>query len=98
MLKMPAILLSTLLACNAQSFAEDVDNYLNNAPDISDNPSQLQSIPMLQSLRNLKQQESRAPYVHDLKTAIKSELYLWNHKIYRWWTFSLPLMQVHHVI
>ncbi|OTG89475.1 M16 family metallopeptidase [Acinetobacter sp. ANC 3813] len=71
MLKISALMLYALLACATQSFAEDVDTYLNTAPDINDNPSQLQSIPMLQSLRNLKQQESRAPYVHDLKNRYK---------------------------
>lgn len=67
MQKITAPFMMALLAYSVSSFAEQTDTYLNTEPDINDNPSQLQSIPMLQSLRNLKQQESRAPYVQDLK-------------------------------
>lgn len=68
MQKIPAVLLLAALACAPAVFAEQADSYLSAEPDINDNPSQLQSIPLLQSLRNIsRQQEYRSPEVHDLK-------------------------------
>ncbi len=47
--------------------AVHAENYLDPQPDQNDNPSQLQSIPLLQSLKNLNpQREFQAPYIHDL--------------------------------
>ncbi|WP_353141497.1 M16 family metallopeptidase [Acinetobacter pragensis] len=66
-----AIIFIAMFACSSAIFAEQTDSYLNTEPDINDNPSQLQSIPVLQSLRNLKQLETHAPYVHDLKNRYK---------------------------
>src|SRR5690606_15586709 len=38
----------------------------------NDNPSQLQSIPLLQSLKNINQQQDfQAPYIHDLNNRYK---------------------------
>ncbi|WP_180090232.1 pitrilysin family protein [Acinetobacter sp. YH12219] len=44
------------------------ETYKENVPDLNDNPSQLQSIPMLQSLKNLQiDKDYRAPLVQMLK-------------------------------
>ncbi|WP_288688130.1 insulinase family protein [uncultured Acinetobacter sp.] len=57
--------LSVLSITSGLVFAE---SYTENIPDINDNPSQLQSIPMLQSLRNVQlEKEYRAPHVQELK-------------------------------
>ena len=41
-------------------------------PNQNDNPSQLQSIPLLQSLKNINQQRDfQAPYIHDLNNRYK---------------------------
>lgn len=68
MQKLPAVIFSAALACAPASFAEQADSYLSAEPDINDRPSLLQSIPLLQSLRNVSQQQDyRPPDVHDLK-------------------------------
>ena len=68
MQKIPAVLFAAALACTPAGFAEQADSYLSAEPDINDRPSLLQSIPLLQSLRNIsQQQEYRSPEVHDLK-------------------------------
>ena len=62
----PFILLSSILC--TQSVIADVD--LNNLTD--DQPTELKSIPLLQSLKNdNKQLQFRAPYVHELKNRYK---------------------------
>lgn len=71
MLHKTVIIFIAMLACSSSISAEQTDSYLNTEPDVHDNPSQLQSIPILQSLRNLKQLETHAPYVHDLKNRYK---------------------------
>lgn len=64
----PFLLISTL----SLSSATHAENYLNPQPDQNDNPSQLQSIPLLQSLKNINQQrEFQAPYIHDLNNRYK---------------------------
>ena len=65
----PFILLSSILC--TQSVIADVDlNNLNNLVD--DHPTDLKSIPLLQSLKNdNKQLQFRAPYVHELKNRYK---------------------------
>ena len=62
----PFILLSSIIC--TQSVIADVD--LNNLTD--DQPTELKSIPLLQSLKNdNKQLQFRAPYVHELKNRYK---------------------------
>jgi Predicted Zn-dependent peptidases len=57
--------LSLLTAFGSLLHAE---TYTENVPDLNDNPSQLQSIPMLQSLKNLQiDKDYRAPLVQVLK-------------------------------
>ena len=68
MRKISVILFLATLAGTCTTFAEQLDNDFNPETVIHDNPSQLQSIPLLQSLKNIKNnQEFRAPYVQDLK-------------------------------
>lgn len=68
MQKNSALLVVATCICTSITFAEQSDRYFSAEADINDNPSQLQSIPLLQSLQNIpSNQEFRAPYVHDLK-------------------------------
>ena len=68
MRKISVILFLATLVGTCTTFAEQLDNDFNPEPVIHDNPNQLQSIPLLQSLKNIKNnQEFRAPYVQDLK-------------------------------
>lgn len=47
------------------------ESYISAEPDINDNPSQLKSVALLQSLKNQSNAAAdyRAPYVHDLKNS-----------------------------
>ncbi|ATO20375.1 peptidase M16 [Acinetobacter sp. LoGeW2-3] len=62
-------LLLAALSCTSQVWAES----FQNTEDLSeDNPSLLQSIPLLQSLKNLNSEKQfQAPYVHDLNNRFK---------------------------
>ncbi|MHA5056852.1 M16 family metallopeptidase [Acinetobacter schindleri] len=62
-------LLLAALSCTSQVWAES----FQNTEDLSeDNPSQLQSIPLLQSLKNLNNDKQfQAPYVHELNNRFK---------------------------
>ncbi len=65
MTKYSILCLSLLAATYPVLHAE---SYNENSPDFNDNPSQLQSIPMLQSLKNLQTDKAyRAPHVQVLK-------------------------------
>lgn len=65
MTKYSILCLSLLTAISPALYAE---SYIESTPDLNDNPSQLQSIAMLQSLRNLQvDKDYRAPHVHVLK-------------------------------
>ncbi|MFV5503620.1 pitrilysin family protein [Acinetobacter sp. 226] len=69
MLQVYPILLMYVLSLSTAIHAE---NYLDHQPDQNDNPSQLQSIPLLQSLKNINpQREFQAPYIHDLNNRYK---------------------------
>ena len=69
MLQVYPILLICVLSLSTAIHAE---NYLNHQPAQNDNPSQLQSIPLLQSLKNINpQREFQAPYIHDLNNRYK---------------------------
>lgn len=64
----PLLLVSVLTLSSAVS----AENHLNPEPDQHDNPSQLQSIPLLHSLKNLNpQRDFQAPYIHDLNNRYK---------------------------
>ena len=69
MLRLRPFLLISILSLSSATHAE---NYLDPQPDQNDNPSQLQSIPLLQSLKNINQQRDfQAPYIHDLNNRYK---------------------------
>lgn len=55
MLRLRPFLLISILSLNSATHAE---NYLDPQPDQNDNPSQLQSIPLLQSLKILISNEN----------------------------------------
>lgn len=62
-------LLIVALNCASVVWAESVQN-TEVIPE--DNPTQLQSIPLLQSLKNLKNERHfQAPYVHELNNRYK---------------------------
>ena len=68
MRKISVILFLATLAGTCTTFAEQLDNDFNPETVIHDNPSQLQSILLLQSLKNINNnQKFHAPYVQDLK-------------------------------
>ena len=67
MFKLNTAIFTLFLGAAASCFAEPAETYLSTEPDAFDNPSQLRAIPMLQSLRNLKPIDYRAPYIQDLK-------------------------------
>lgn len=50
MSKVRSLILLTSLSLSSSLWAE---NYLDTQPDLNDNPSQLQAIPLLQSLKTL---------------------------------------------
>src|SRR5690606_19290516 len=69
MLQLRPFLLISILSLSSATHAE---NYLDPQPDQNDNPSQLQSIPLLQILKNINQQRGfQAPYIHDLNNRYK---------------------------
>lgn len=69
MSKVRSLILLTTLSFSSSLWAE---NYLNTQPDLNDNPSQLQAIPLLQSLKNINQKQAfQAPFIHDLNNRYK---------------------------
>ncbi len=69
MSKVRSLILLTSLSLSSSLWAE---NYLDTQPDLNDNPSQLQAIPLLQSLKNINQKQAfQAPFIHDLKNRYK---------------------------
>lgn len=69
MSKVRSLILLTSLSLSSSLWAE---NYLNTQPDLNDNPSQLQAIPLLQSLKNINQKQAfQAPFIHDLNNHYK---------------------------
>lgn len=69
MSKVHSLILLTSLSLSSSLWAE---NYLDTQPDLNDNPSQLQAIPLLQSLKNINQKQAfQAPFIHDLNNHYK---------------------------
>lgn len=69
MSKVRSLILLTSLSLSSSLWAE---NYLDTQPDLNDNPSQLQAIPLLQSLKNINQKQAfQAPFIHDLNNRYK---------------------------
>lgn len=69
MSKVRSLILLTSLSLSSSLWAE---NYLDTQPDLNDNPSQLQAIPLLQSLKNINQKQAfQAPFIHDLNNHYK---------------------------
>ncbi len=69
MSKVRSLILLTSLSLSSNLWAE---NYLDTQPDLNDNPSQLQAIPLLQSLKNINQKQAfQAPFIHDLNNHYK---------------------------
>lgn len=69
MSKVRSLILLTSLSLSSSLWAE---NYLDPQPDLNDNPSQLQAIPLLQSLKNINQKQAfQAPFIHDLNNRYK---------------------------
>ncbi|WP_291359819.1 MULTISPECIES: M16 family metallopeptidase [Acinetobacter] len=69
MSKVRSLILLTSLSLSSSLWAE---NYLDTQPDLNDNPSQLQAIPLLQSLKNINQKKAfQAPFIHDLNNHYK---------------------------
>jgi len=69
MSKVHSLILLTSLSLSSSLWAE---NYLDTQPDLNDNPSQLQAIPLLQSLKNINQKQAfQAPFIHDLNNRYK---------------------------
>ena len=82
MLQLRSFLLISILSLSSATHAE---NYLDPQPNQNDNPSQLQSIPLLQSLKNINQQRDfQAPYIHDLNNRYKVARCLLKRKIFPW--------------
>jgi hypothetical protein len=86
MSKVRSLILLTSLSLSSSLWAE---NYLDTQPDLNDNPSQLQAIPLLQSLKNINQKQAfQAPFIHDLNNPTKFALYLLKPVIYLWSIFN----------